>query len=123
MGLSRPLAEQDSDHPVNETQQASNKLATAFEMGQSGVDLTDVMIASQKASVSFQAMTQALPGLRPWTDPERSEPTSKVFGMGDLICRWRDMVAEGEPIYLENVAHPANSRLALAKARELGWIV
>jgi len=43
---------------VNETQQASNKLATAFEMGTSGVDLTDVMIASQKASVSMQAMTQ-----------------------------------------------------------------
>jgi flagellar hook-basal body complex protein FliE len=43
---------------VNETQQASNKLATAFEMGTSGVDLTDVMIASQKSSVSFQAMTQ-----------------------------------------------------------------
>ncbi|CAE6908363.1 MULTISPECIES: flagellar hook-basal body complex protein FliE [Pseudomonas] len=43
---------------VNETQQASNQLATAFEMGQSGIDLTDVMIASQKASVSFQAMTQ-----------------------------------------------------------------
>ena len=43
---------------VNENQQASNKLATAFEMGTGGVDLTDVMIASQKASVSFQAMTQ-----------------------------------------------------------------
>ena len=43
---------------VNETQQASNQLANAFEIGQSGVDLTDVMIASQKASVSFQAMTQ-----------------------------------------------------------------
>lgn len=43
---------------VSETQQAANKLATAFEMGQSGVDLTDVMIASQKASVSMQAMTQ-----------------------------------------------------------------
>ena len=43
---------------VNETQQASTQLATAFEMGNSGVDLTDVMIASQKASVSFQAMTQ-----------------------------------------------------------------
>ncbi len=43
---------------VNETQQASNKIATAFEMGQSGIDLTDVMIASQKASVSFQAATQ-----------------------------------------------------------------
>ena len=43
---------------VNETQQTSSQLATAFEMGQSGVDLSDVMIASQKASVSFQAMTQ-----------------------------------------------------------------
>ena len=43
---------------VNDTQQASNQLASAFEVGQSGIDLTDVMIASQKASVSFQAMTQ-----------------------------------------------------------------
>jgi flagellar hook-basal body complex protein FliE len=43
---------------VNETQQAATQLATAFEMGQSGTDITDVMIASQKASVSFQAMTQ-----------------------------------------------------------------
>ena len=43
---------------VNETQQVSGQLATAFEMGQGGVDITDVMIASQKASVSFQAMTQ-----------------------------------------------------------------
>jgi len=43
---------------VNETQQTANQMATAFEMGQSGVDLADVMIASQKASVSFQAMTQ-----------------------------------------------------------------
>lgn len=43
---------------VSETQQASNQLATAFEIGKSGVDLTDVMVASQKASVSFQALTQ-----------------------------------------------------------------
>ena len=43
---------------VSETQQASSQLATAFEMGQGGVDISDVMIASQKASVSFQAMTQ-----------------------------------------------------------------
>ena len=43
---------------VNDTQQASSQLATAFEIGKSGVDLTDVMIASQKASVSFQALTQ-----------------------------------------------------------------
>lgn len=43
---------------VHETQQASTQLATAFEIGTSGIDLSDVMIASQKASVSFQAMTQ-----------------------------------------------------------------
>lgn len=43
---------------VSETQSAASQLATAFEMGQKGVDLADVMIASQKASVSFQAMTQ-----------------------------------------------------------------
>lgn len=44
----------------------------------------------------FQAMTQMLPGLRPWTDPAVSEPTTKVFGMGDLHMRWRDMVADGK---------------------------
>lgn len=43
---------------VSDTQHASNQLATAFEIGKSGVDLTDVMVASQKASVSFQALTQ-----------------------------------------------------------------
>ena len=43
---------------VHETQQASTQLANAFEIGKSGVDLTDVMIASQKASVSMQALTQ-----------------------------------------------------------------
>ena len=43
---------------VNDTQQASSQLASAFEIGKSGVDLTDVMISSQKASVSFQALTQ-----------------------------------------------------------------
>lgn len=43
---------------VNEVQQDANHLATAFEMGESGVDLTDVMIATQKASLSFQGMTQ-----------------------------------------------------------------
>jgi flagellar hook-basal body complex protein FliE len=43
---------------VNETQQASNQLSNAFEIGKSGVDITDVMISSQKAQVSFQALTQ-----------------------------------------------------------------
>lgn len=43
---------------VNDVQQTANQLATAFEMGDSGVDLTEVMIAKQKASLSFQGMTQ-----------------------------------------------------------------
>ena len=43
---------------VNSTQQESTALAKSYEMGDQGVDITDVMIASQKASVSFQAMLQ-----------------------------------------------------------------
>lgn len=43
---------------VNQAQQTSSKLAQAFETGQSDVSLAEVMIASQKASVSFQAMLQ-----------------------------------------------------------------
>lgn len=43
---------------VNKTQQTSSAMATAYEKGVAGVDITDVMIASQKASVSFQAMVQ-----------------------------------------------------------------
>lgn len=43
---------------VNDVQQSSNSMAEAYERGVAGVDITDVMIASQKASVSFQAMVQ-----------------------------------------------------------------
>ncbi|MDP1708491.1 MAG: flagellar hook-basal body complex protein FliE [Gammaproteobacteria bacterium] len=43
---------------VNETQQTASKLASAFETGNSKADLSEVMVALQKASISFQAMTQ-----------------------------------------------------------------
>jgi flagellar hook-basal body complex protein FliE len=43
---------------VNQTQNTANNLSTAFETGQSDVSLAEVMIASQKAQVSFQAMLQ-----------------------------------------------------------------
>lgn len=43
---------------VNETQQQSSALATAYETGDPQVSLAQVMVASQKASVSFQALTQ-----------------------------------------------------------------
>ncbi|HAY07855.1 MAG TPA: FAD-dependent oxidoreductase [Hyphomonas sp.] len=45
----------------------------------------------------FHQITLMLPGLYPWTNETRSESTSKVFGMGDLQSRWRDMVTDGRP--------------------------
>ena len=45
----------------------------------------------------FHAVTLMLPGLAPWTNADRSEPTGKVIGMGDLVSRWRDMVVDGKP--------------------------
>ncbi len=43
---------------VNETQLKSSELQTAYELGDENVDITQVMIQMQKASVSFEAMTQ-----------------------------------------------------------------
>jgi flagellar hook-basal body complex protein FliE len=43
---------------VNETQQSAKKLSTAYEQGDPSVDLPQVMIGLQKASVSFEAMKQ-----------------------------------------------------------------
>ena len=41
---------------VNEAQQSSKNLQQAFVRGEPGIGLEQVMIASQKASLSFQAM-------------------------------------------------------------------
>jgi flagellar hook-basal body complex protein FliE len=43
---------------VNRTQQSASALADAWERGTPGVDLAQVMIESQKASVSFRALTE-----------------------------------------------------------------
>ena len=43
---------------VNEVQKKSSELQEAFTKGDPDVDLADVMIAMQKSSVSFAAMTQ-----------------------------------------------------------------
>ena len=45
----------------------------------------------------FDAMCRELPGVAPWIDPERATPTSRVFGMGQLESRWREMAPEGRP--------------------------
>jgi flagellar hook-basal body complex protein FliE len=48
----------DSVNEVNKVQQTAQSMATAFEAGDPTANLSEVMIAIQKASVSFQAMTQ-----------------------------------------------------------------
>jgi len=43
---------------VNETQSQAGKMAESFEKGEPGTDLTEVMVALQKARISFQAMVE-----------------------------------------------------------------
>lgn len=43
---------------VNNVQSNATNLAEQFQLGNADVDLTEVMVAMQKASVSFQAITQ-----------------------------------------------------------------
>jgi len=43
---------------VNDTQMSASKLAEAFQMGDPNVQVSEVMVALQKSSVSFQAMLQ-----------------------------------------------------------------
>ncbi len=43
---------------VNETQQRAGALSEAFERGTPGVELPDVMLELQKASVSFRALAE-----------------------------------------------------------------
>lgn len=43
---------------VNETSMISGKMADAFEKGDPNISLAHLMISMEKASVSFQAMTQ-----------------------------------------------------------------
>jgi 2-polyprenyl-6-methoxyphenol hydroxylase-like FAD-dependent oxidoreductase len=43
----------------------------------------------------FDAACARLPGLAPWTDPATASPISRVFGMGDLHSRWRDLAPGG----------------------------
>lgn len=43
---------------VNQSQQSANAVADAWERGDSGVDLARVMLETQKANVSFRALTE-----------------------------------------------------------------
>ena len=66
---SKPVAEQPGQggfsdllknavESVNANQQEANKLSTAFQTPGSDVQMSEVMIALQKANVSFQAMVE-----------------------------------------------------------------
>jgi flagellar hook-basal body complex protein FliE len=57
-GTSFMEALRSSVDAVNGAQLRAEHLAQAFESGDAKVDLSDVMVAIQKANVSFQAMTQ-----------------------------------------------------------------
>ena len=48
----------------------------------------------------WDIMIDNLPGLKVWCAPDQAEPVSKVFGMGDLHSRWRDLVVDGKPTVL-----------------------
>lgn len=48
----------ESIDSVNRASQQAGAMAEAFERGESGVELAEVMVAMQKASLSFEAMKQ-----------------------------------------------------------------
>jgi 2-polyprenyl-6-methoxyphenol hydroxylase-like FAD-dependent oxidoreductase len=50
--------------------------------------------------VVFDAICAQMPGLVPWIDPQTAQGVSRVFGMGDLQSRWRDLMADGNPAVL-----------------------
>lgn len=49
---------QDAVAGVNAVQQDADKLAQAFQLGQSEANIQDVMVSMQKANLSFQTMVQ-----------------------------------------------------------------
>ena len=58
----------------------------------------EIELEMRKAIVSpetFNGICEQIPGLVPWIDPARAQGVSRVFGMGDLHSRWRDMTPGG----------------------------
>ena len=49
---------EESIEKVADTQQAAKDLSRAFQEGRENVELPEVMIAMQKAKISFEAMSQ-----------------------------------------------------------------
>ena len=49
---------QQAINQVSDSQMHAGQLTKAFEMGDSQIDLSEVMVAVQKSRVSFQALTE-----------------------------------------------------------------
>ena len=49
---------------------------------------------------TWDTMIDNLPGLKVWANPDQAEAVSKVFGMGDLLSRWRDLASAEAPAVL-----------------------
>lgn len=56
VGFSEVLKKSIAD--VNTLQREARELTVAFERGEAGIDLAEVMVATQKAGIAFDAMTQ-----------------------------------------------------------------
>jgi 2-polyprenyl-6-methoxyphenol hydroxylase-like FAD-dependent oxidoreductase len=57
---------------------------------------TEMRMAVLKPEI-FDAACMALPGAARWVNPERAEPVSQVFAMGNLQNVWRHALKDGEP--------------------------
>ena len=65
--------------------------------------MPEVELELRKAMVNpevFQAICARIPGLVPWIDPAISEGVGRVYGMGELNSRWRDISGDGTPAVL-----------------------
>ena len=57
---------------------------------------TELRMAVMKPE-NFDAICLAMPGAARWMNPERAEPVSQVFAMGNLQNVWRHYLKDGEP--------------------------
>lgn len=46
----------------------------------------------------FDQIALSIPGLAPWVDPAKAEPTTHSFGMADIRAVWRHYVKDGKPL-------------------------
>ncbi|KRB44625.1 MAG: FAD-dependent oxidoreductase [Pseudomonadota bacterium] len=63
----------------------------------------EIELELRKAMVDpevFNAVCARIPGLVPWIDPAIAEGVSRIYGMGELNSRWRDLAPEGAPSVL-----------------------